>query len=129
MNFWLFILGTYTVWKLLMEFAENAETGQFSFLIMLLLSYFTCSRRHPFLSYDVITNFFKWQPPLFSSLSDRPAYYLNYELKNLVTYITIFLRKWQIWLQNFNIIFNVFNFFSMWLFKIEDLLSRWNGTN
>jgi hypothetical protein len=28
---------------------------------------------------DVITNFFKWQPPLFSSLSDRPSSYLNDE--------------------------------------------------
>jgi hypothetical protein len=32
-----------------------------------------------FLRTDVITNFFKWQPPLFSSLSDRPSYYLNDE--------------------------------------------------
>jgi hypothetical protein len=27
----------------LMTFAENAETGRFLFLIMLILSYFTCS--------------------------------------------------------------------------------------
>jgi hypothetical protein len=27
----------------LMTFAENAETGQFLFLIMLILSYFSCS--------------------------------------------------------------------------------------
>jgi hypothetical protein len=42
-----------------MTFVENAETGQFLFLVILILSYLSCSSRHPFLSYDVITNFFK----------------------------------------------------------------------
>jgi abortive infection bacteriophage resistance protein len=32
-----------TVISKLMTFAKNAETGQFLFLIMLILSYFTCS--------------------------------------------------------------------------------------
>jgi hypothetical protein len=44
-----------------MTFVENAETGQFLFLEILF-------------------------SPIFS---DRLAYYLNYELKILVTYITI----------------------------------------
>jgi hypothetical protein len=51
--------GINSVISKLMTFAENAETGKFLFLIMLILSYFTFSLRHPFLSYDVITNFFK----------------------------------------------------------------------
>jgi hypothetical protein len=42
-----------------MTFVENAETDQFLFLIMFILSYFTCSSRHLFLSYDVISIFFK----------------------------------------------------------------------
>jgi hypothetical protein len=54
-----FTYGINSVISKLMTFAENTETGQFLFLIMLVLSYFTCSCRHPFLSYDVITNFFK----------------------------------------------------------------------
>jgi hypothetical protein len=36
-----------------MTFVENAETREFLFLIMLILSFLTCSRPHPFLSYDV----------------------------------------------------------------------------
>jgi hypothetical protein len=51
--------------KLMMIFVENAETGQFLFLIMLILSCFSCSRRHPFLSYDVITIFFLMTTPTF----------------------------------------------------------------
>jgi hypothetical protein len=43
----------------LMTFVENAETGQFLFLIMFILSCYTYDIMHPFLSYDVITNFFK----------------------------------------------------------------------
>jgi hypothetical protein len=35
--------GINSVISKLMTFAENAETGQFLFLIMLILSYFTCS--------------------------------------------------------------------------------------
>jgi hypothetical protein len=35
--------GINSVISKLMIFAENAETGQFLFLIMLILSYFTCS--------------------------------------------------------------------------------------
>jgi hypothetical protein len=35
--------GIYSVILKLMTFAENAETGRFLFLIMLILSYFTCS--------------------------------------------------------------------------------------
>jgi hypothetical protein len=35
--------GINTVISKLMTFVENAETGQFLFLIMLILSYFTCS--------------------------------------------------------------------------------------
>jgi hypothetical protein len=35
--------GINAVISKLMTFAENAETGQFLFLIMLILSYFTCS--------------------------------------------------------------------------------------
>jgi hypothetical protein len=42
----------------LIPFVENAKTGQFLFLIMLISSYFTCSWRHPFLSYDVTPFFF-----------------------------------------------------------------------
>jgi hypothetical protein len=42
-----------------MTFVENAETGQFLFLIMFILSCYTYDIMHPFLSYDVITNFFK----------------------------------------------------------------------
>jgi hypothetical protein len=34
--------GINSVISKLMTFAENAETGQFLFLIMLILSYFTC---------------------------------------------------------------------------------------
>jgi hypothetical protein len=71
--------GINSVMSKLMTFVENAETGQFLFLIVLILSSFTCSWHHPFLSYDDITNFFKWEPPLFSSVSDRPFYYLNDE--------------------------------------------------
>jgi hypothetical protein len=89
----------------LMTFVENAETGQFLFLIALILSWFTYSWRHPFLSYDVISNF-KWQSPLFSSVFDRPSYYLNDQWKKLLAYI-IFLRKRQILIQKFNLIFNV----------------------
>jgi hypothetical protein len=51
--------GINSVISKLMTFVENAETRQFLFLIMLILSCFTCSSRNPFLSYDVITNFFK----------------------------------------------------------------------
>jgi hypothetical protein len=61
----------------LMTFVENAETGQFLFLIILILSCFTCSWRHQFLSYDVITN------SLFSFLSDKPSYYPNSEWKKM----------------------------------------------
>jgi hypothetical protein len=99
--------GLNSVISKLMTFVKNAETGQFLFLIILILSCLTCSWRHSFLSYDAITNFFKWQPLLFSSLSDRPSYFLNDELKNLVPYMTIFLRKLQILLPKFNLIFNV----------------------
>jgi hypothetical protein len=35
--------GINSVISKLMTFAENAETGEFLFLIMLILSYFTCS--------------------------------------------------------------------------------------
>jgi hypothetical protein len=35
--------GVNSVISKLMTFVENAETGQFLFLIMLILSYFTCS--------------------------------------------------------------------------------------
>jgi hypothetical protein len=35
--------GINSVISKLMTFVENAETGQFLFLIMLILSYFTCS--------------------------------------------------------------------------------------
>jgi hypothetical protein len=35
--------GINTVISKLMTFVENAETGQFLFLIILILSYFTCS--------------------------------------------------------------------------------------
>jgi hypothetical protein len=64
-----------------MTIVENAETGQFVFLIMLILSCLTCSWRHPFLSYDVITISLKCHLPPFSSFSNRPSYHLNDEWK------------------------------------------------
>jgi hypothetical protein len=51
--------GRNSVISKLMTLIENVETGQFLFLIMLILSSFTCSRRYPFLSYDVTLIFFK----------------------------------------------------------------------
>jgi hypothetical protein len=81
-----------------MIFIENVETGQFLFLIVLILSWFTCSWRHPFLSYDVISNFV---------IFDRPSYYLNDKWKKSLAYIIIFLRKRQILIQKFHLIFNV----------------------
>jgi hypothetical protein len=53
-----------------------------------------------------ITNFFKWQPPLFSPLSDRPFYFLNDEWKKNCTLRNNFLRKWQILLKKLNLIFD-----------------------
>jgi hypothetical protein len=47
----------------------------------------------------------------FSFLSDRTSYYLNDELKKFGTLHNNFLRKLQILLQEFNLIFNVLNFF------------------
>jgi hypothetical protein len=52
-------------------FVEKAETGQFLFLIRLILNRFTCSRRHPFLSYGVMTNF----------LNDNPHFFLPLHIK------------------------------------------------
>jgi hypothetical protein len=49
--------------------------------------------------------------PPFSSLSERPSYYLNDELKKNGTLHNNFLRKLQILLQEFNLIFNVLIFF------------------
>jgi hypothetical protein len=51
--------GINSVISKLKTFIENPETGQFLFIIVLILSCFTCTWRHPFLSYDVIANFFK----------------------------------------------------------------------
>jgi hypothetical protein len=97
--------GINSVISKLMTFVENAETGQFLFLIVVILSWFTCSWRHPFLSYNVISNFFKWQSPLFSSVFDRPSYYLNDRRKKLLAYLPIFLWKRQILIQKLNLIF------------------------
>jgi hypothetical protein len=88
--------GINSVISKLMTFVENAETGQFLFLIALILS-----------CYDVICSFFGWRSPLFSSVLDRPSYCLNDGWKKLLAYITIFLRKRQILIQKFNLIFNV----------------------
>jgi hypothetical protein len=86
----------------LVTFVEGAETGQFEFLIMFILVCFTCSWRH---------HQFKWQPSLFSSFYDGSSYCLNDKWGGLVPYITIFLGKWQILLQKFNLIFDIIFFY------------------
>jgi hypothetical protein len=98
--------GVDSVMSKLMAFVEGAGTGQFLFLVVLVLSCFTCSWHHPFLSYDVITNFFEWEPPLFS-VSGGPFCYLSDEWEKLVSCMTVFLRKWQVLLREFDLIFNV----------------------
>jgi hypothetical protein len=52
--------GMNSVISKLITFVENAETSRFLFLIILILSCYTCSLRQQFLSYD-LTLFFLMQ--------------------------------------------------------------------
>jgi hypothetical protein len=94
----------YTVWKLLMEqiqyiisklmtFVENAQTGRFLFLVMFILSCFTCYMTSSIFDLWRHSIFFKWQPALFSSLSDTPSYYLNDKWKKKATLHNNFFEK------------------------------------